>query len=101
MEERRSRVSLALGMQAILWKHVRVCVLEIWREGEPTDELNLRTNLEAKRRHWGPDWLEDDGSFLWMLVCSFLPRGVCWLLQAARCVTESGLMCSGVQEGVR
>ena len=78
-----------------------VYVLEIWRGGrrrEAADELNLRTNLEAERRHWGPDWLED-GSFLQMPVCSFLTRGVCWLLRAAWCVTESGLVCSGVQEG--
>jgi hypothetical protein len=94
---------MPLGVQAILrstfrcaevlsrWR-ARVCTGEIGAK-QLIDELNLRTNLEAKKASLGSRLVGGRQlSVLQMLVCALLTRGVCWLLRAWR-VTESGLLC--------
>jgi hypothetical protein len=98
---------MPLGVQAILrstfrcaevlsrWR-ARVCTGDLERAGgakQLIDELDLRTNLEAKKASLGSRLVGGRQlSVLQMLVCALLTRGVCWLLRAWR-VTESGLLC--------
>jgi hypothetical protein len=95
-EERRSRVSLALGMQAILWSTfgcVCVCVLEIWRGG---------------RSNWWTEFADKSGGRKASLGSRLVGRrqlsadaGVFLLDQGCLLVVTGGMVRDRVWSGVR